>query len=71
MKLIDEKGKLFGLINLIDLLVLLAVLAAAVGIGWKVMSSSQAAEAPKNAVTVTFVARAKNLPAYMGEAYQT
>ena len=35
MKLINEKGKLFGLINIVDLLVLLALLAAVGGLAWK------------------------------------
>lgn len=70
MKLINEKGKLFGLINVIDLLVLVALLLAAVGIGWKVMSGTQTAQAPKNAITVTYTARAKNVPDYMRESYQ-
>lgn len=35
MKVIDEKGKLFGKINLIDLLVVLVILAVIVGVFWK------------------------------------
>ncbi len=35
MKIIDEKGKLFGIINVVDLLVLVAVLAALGGVGYK------------------------------------
>lgn len=35
MKVIDEKGKLFGKINLIDLLVVLVVIAVIVGVFWK------------------------------------
>ncbi|WDV45262.1 DUF4330 domain-containing protein [Clostridiaceae bacterium M8S5] len=35
MKLIDKKGKLFGLINIIDLLVILIVVLAVGGIGYK------------------------------------
>lgn len=36
MKIINEKGKLFGLINIVDLFVLLAALAVVVGVGWKI-----------------------------------
>ena len=35
MKIINNKGKLFGLINIVDLLVLLALLAAVGGLFWK------------------------------------
>ena len=40
MKLISEKGKLFGIINIVDLLILLAVILVAGGIGWKVFGST-------------------------------
>ncbi|HHU86628.1 MAG: DUF4330 domain-containing protein [Pelotomaculaceae bacterium] len=36
MKVIDEKGKLFGLINIIDLLVLLAILLVIGGAAYKI-----------------------------------
>ena len=35
MKIINEKGKLFGLINIVDLLVLIAAVAVAAGVGYK------------------------------------
>ncbi len=35
LKLIDEKGKLFGKVNLIDLLVVLVILAVVFGVFWK------------------------------------
>ena len=35
MKIIDEKGKLFGVINIIDLILIIAVVAVIVGLGWK------------------------------------
>ncbi len=37
MKLIDEKGKLFGLINLVDLACLLLILLVLAGVGWKLL----------------------------------
>ncbi|MDR0380710.1 MAG: DUF4330 domain-containing protein [Oscillospiraceae bacterium] len=39
MKLINEKGKLFGLINVVDLLVLLAVLLAVGGVAWRLFGA--------------------------------
>ncbi|MCX7615688.1 MAG: DUF4330 domain-containing protein [Clostridiales bacterium] len=38
MKIIDEKGRLFRLINVVDLLVLFAVIVIAGGIVWKLFS---------------------------------
>jgi len=54
MKIINEKGKLFGLINVIDLLILLAVLLVAGGIGWKVFGSTiQEVASPNTTLTMT------------------
>ncbi|NTW05060.1 MAG: DUF4330 domain-containing protein [Peptococcaceae bacterium] len=41
MKLIDKEGKVFGIINVIDLSVLLLVLLVAVGVGYKYSQKSQ------------------------------
>lgn len=38
MKIIDDKGKLFGIINVVDLVVLILVIAIAGGIGYRVVS---------------------------------
>lgn len=42
MKVIDEKGKLFGRINLIDLLVLIAILVVGVILGGKLLGDNTA-----------------------------
>lgn len=42
MKILDEKGKLFGKINVIDLLVLIVILAAVIVIGVKVLGGGSA-----------------------------
>ncbi|NLI13106.1 DUF4330 domain-containing protein [Pelotomaculum propionicicum] len=55
MKLIDDKGKLFGLINIIDLLVILAVLLVAGGAYYKLKMQSGGQGAAKT-VTVTVIA---------------
>ncbi|MEG1241177.1 MAG: DUF4330 domain-containing protein [Oscillospiraceae bacterium] len=39
MKVVDEKGKLFGKINIIDLLVIILVIAAIALVGWKVIGN--------------------------------
>lgn len=48
MKLINEKGKLFGIINIVDLLALLLVLFVAFVVGWKLFGDSIAETAAKN-----------------------
>lgn len=39
MKIINEKGKLFGIINVVDLLLLIAVIAVVGAIGWQLFGS--------------------------------
>ena len=54
MKLMNEKGKLFGVINIVDLLLLLAVILVAGGIGWKVFGTTIAEVAsPTTELTIT------------------
>ena len=58
MKLVNEKGKLFGLINLVDLLILLAVVLAVFAVGYKVLAKPvTAAVVPDQEVTVTMRVR--------------
>lgn len=68
MKVIDEKGKLFGKINLIDLIVLLAVVIAAVGVGYKFLKSNDSIPADQ-AVPLTYTCRLRNAPAYLADQY--
>ena len=58
MKIINEKGKLFGLINIVDLLALLAAVAVVCGIGWKLLAP-QVAEAVSPTVTLTATMRVR------------
>ena len=58
MKVIDQKGRLFGLINVVDLLVLLAVVAVIGGIAWKLFAPAVTdAIAPEVGMTTTFRVR--------------
>lgn len=43
MKLIDEKGRLFGKINLIDLLVVILIVAVIAAVAWKLGGRKAAA----------------------------
>ncbi len=64
MKIVNEKGKLFGIINLVDLLVLLAVLVVAAGVIWRTMGS-EISETVNPPATVTYEVRARALQARM------
>lgn len=58
MKIIDEKGKLFGLVNIVDLMVLVAVLAATAAIGVKLFAAPIAEYvAPSVPMTTVFRVR--------------
>jgi hypothetical protein len=54
MRIIDEKGKFLGLINIVDLLVLAAVLLVIVGAAYKIKGQDSAQNAPKT-VKVTVI----------------
>lgn len=51
MKLLDEKGKLFGKINIIDLLVIVVIVAALVVVGIKVLGGSKTDDAPPSSAS--------------------
>lgn len=53
MKVVDEKGKLFGKLNIIDLLVILLLLVAVVLVGWKVLKKDGAIGAQHTVLTYT------------------
>ena len=39
MRIINDKGKLFGIINVVDLLILIAIIAVAGAIGWQLFGA--------------------------------
>ena len=58
MKLVNEKGKLFGLINIVDLFVLIAIIAVVAGVGWKILGPKVAETvSPEVTMTTTFRVR--------------
>lgn len=66
MKIIDEKGRLFKLINVVDLLVLLAVVLVVGGIVWKLFSPAvQDVVAPQ--VKMTVVMRVRGAAPYLAD----
>ncbi len=55
MKIVNEKGKLFGIINVVDLICLIIALLLALGVGWKILGPKvQESVAPTTTMTTTF-----------------
>lgn len=54
MKIIDEKGRLFGKLNLIDLLVILLVLAVAFALVWKLGGQKVAETATSTTTSIAY-----------------
>ena len=66
MKFIDEKGRLFGKINLIDLLVLLLVVAVAFAVIWKLGGNKAAQAVSNNQCTVSYTVVCEDVHADIG-----
>lgn len=69
MKIINEKGKLFGIINVVDLLVLLAAIAVVVGVGFKLFAP-QIQEARAEQVKMTTVVRVRGATPFLVKEVQ-
>ena len=70
MKLVDEKGKLFGILNIIDLLVILLLIVAVALIGWKVLKKDEASNASRTILTYTVEVKGVDQEVYEGiQAY--
>ena len=63
MKLIDEKGRLFGKINLIDLLVVLLIVAVIVAVVWKLGGKKAAAAVTNSAKKAVYTVEIEDVPA--------
>lgn len=66
MKIINEKGKLFGVINVVDLLVLVAAVAVIAGVGYKLFAP-QIAEAAAKQVEMTVTVRVRGATPFLVE----
>ena len=71
MKIIDEKGRLFGKINLIDLLVLVLVVAVVLAVGWKLVGKKAAASVSNNNHEITFTVLFEDQPIEVAEFAET
>ena len=66
MKLVDERGKLFGVLNIIDLLVILLLIVALALIGWKVIRKDGASNASRTILTYTVEVEGVDQEVYEG-----
>ena len=66
MKPVDERGKLFGKLNLIDLLVILLLIVAVALIGWKVTRKDGASNASRTILTYTVEVEGVDQEVYEG-----
>ncbi len=66
MKIINEKGKLFGIINVVDLLVLVAAIAVVAGVGYKLFAS-QIHEVTAQQVDMTVTVRVRGATPFLVE----
>ncbi|MDO4269871.1 MAG: DUF4330 domain-containing protein [Eubacteriales bacterium] len=64
MKIINEKGKLFGVINIVDLLVLLAAIAVVAGVGYKLFAP-KIAESISPQVEMTAIIRVRGATPFL------
>ena len=71
MKIVDEKGRLFGKINLIDLLVIVLVIAIVAAVGWKLVGSKAAAAVSDNQHELTFTVQFRGQPRKVAEFAET
>ena len=71
MKIIDEKGRLFGKINLIDLLVIVLVIAIIAAVGWKLVGKKAAVSVSDNTHEMTFTVLFEDQPAEVAQFAET
>ena len=66
--IIDKNGKLFGKINIIDLLVILLIIGAGIGFGLRFVST--AADNVRSQTKLTYVVEVENIRSYAVDALQ-
>lgn len=71
MKFIDEKGRLFGKVNLIDLLVILLVVALAAAVLWKTVGDKAAESIAEDPIRVTYTVLCQDTPLEICEFAQS
>lgn len=71
MKIIDEKGRLFGKLNLIDLLVIVLVLAVVFAVVWKTVGQKAVENASAQALRVEYTVLCADTPKEVCDFAQT
>lgn len=73
MKFLDEKGRLFGKLNLVDLLVVLAILFAVGAVAWSTLGDniSSAVDSIRDIPPVTYTVRCINVDNTVAEYAET
>ena len=71
MKIINDKGRLFGLINTVDLLALLALLAAVGGLVWHFRTLAANEDEAPTTVKMTYTVRARGAYRRMEDMVRT
>ena len=71
MKLIDEKGRLFGKLNLIDLLVVLLIVAVLAAVVWKLGGKKAAAAVTGTEKKAVYTVEFEDVPADIAEYAKT
>ncbi|MBQ5749156.1 MAG: DUF4330 domain-containing protein [Oscillospiraceae bacterium] len=71
MKIIDEKGRLFGKVNLIDLAVILVIVLAAAALIWKLGGDKAAAAITAEPTRVNYTVLCQDVPTEVCEFAET
>ena len=71
MKFIDEKGRLFGKINLIDLLVIVLLLAVVCAVLWKTVGKRASEAANTQSLRASYTVRCEEVPKEICDFAQT
>jgi len=67
MKFIDEKGRLFGKLNLIDLLVVLVIIAGVAAVGMKMFGNKAVETVTSQKVTLTYEVVCEDVPDHVAD----
>lgn len=67
MKIIDEKGRLFGKVNLIDLAVVLILVVAVAAVGMKLFGNQAVSAVTSQQVTLTYEVVAQDVPQHVAD----
>jgi len=67
MKILDEKGRLFGKLNLIDLVVVLIIIVGVAAVGMKLFGNKAVETVTSQKVTLTYEVVCEDVPEHVAE----